>query len=221
MPYPWKPTLKYTKPEEFLNPDNYKFYAKELKEAAAAPLAMRLGKNTLKSIIKDKRFKSLGEVDTHFGGGTEVHRMYREAREKLENGTWGVPKDVQQPLYGYMERKLTIPRTTGNTLQDPSVSMYGQIQVILKDNIKNRTTITLGDSLNTKRTPVEINQALKGNLSEAQVSSAVDVGAYDYYEAQIHGGLSISDIKEIKLNGETLTIAERQTLLENGVIIND
>lgn len=221
MPYPWNPTLKYTKPEEFLNPENYKFYAKELKEAAAAPLAMRLGKNTLKAIIKDKRFKSLNEVDTHFGGGTEVHKMYREAREKLENGTWGIPKDVQQPLYGYMDRKLTIPRTTGNTLQDPSVSMYGQIQVILKDDIKNRTTITLGDSLNTKRTPVEVNQALEGNLSEAQVSSAVDVGAYDYYEAQIHGGLSISDIKEIKLNGETLTIAERQTLLENGVIIND
>ena len=221
MPYPWNPTLKYTKPEEFLNPENYKIYKKELQEAAAASLSMRMNKNTLKLIVKDKKFKSLSEVDTNFGGTREVHKMYREARVKLENDTWGIPKDVQQPLYGYMDRPITIPRTTGNTLQQPSVSMYGDIQVILKDDIKNRTTITLGDSLNTKRTPVEINQALEGNLSEAQVSSAVDIGAYDYYEAQIHGGLSITDIKEIKLNGQTLTIAERQTLLENGVIIND
>jgi hypothetical protein len=221
MPYPWNPTLKYTKPEEFLNPQNYKFYAKELKEAAAAPLAMRIDKNSLQKVIKDGRFKSLSEVDTNFGGSREIVEGYRQNRIRLENGTWGIPKDVQQPLYGYMDRQITIPRTTGNTLQDPSVSFYGEIQIILKDDVKNRTTITLGDSLNTNRTPVEVNQALEGNLSNAQVSSAVDIGAYDYYEAQIHGGLSITDIKEIKLNGKTLSAADRQALLENGIIISE
>jgi hypothetical protein len=221
MPYPWKPTLKYTKPEEFLNPDNYKFYAKELKEAATAPLAMRIDRNSLQKVIKDGRFKSLSEVDTNFGGSREIVEGYRQNRIRLENGTWGIPKDVQQPLYGYMDRQITIPRTTGNTLQDPSVSFYGEIQIILKDDVKNRTTITLGDSLNTNRTPVEINQALEGNLSNAQVSSAVDIGAYDYYEAQIHGGLSITDIKEIKLNGKTLSAADKQALLEKGIIISE
>jgi hypothetical protein len=221
MPYPWNPTLKYTKPEEFLNPENYKFYAKELKEAATAPLAMRIDRTSLQKVIKDGRFKSLSEVDTNFGGSRNIVEGYRQNRIRLENGTWGIPKDVQQPLYGYMDRQITIPRTTGNTLQDPSVSYYGEIQIILKDNVKNRTTITLGDSLNTNRTPVEITQAVEGNLSNAQVSSAVDIGAYDYYEAQIHGGVSITDIKEIKLNGKTLSVAEKQALLENGIIISE
>jgi hypothetical protein len=46
-------------------------------------------------------------------------------------------------------------------------------------------------------------------------------GAYDYYEAQIHGGLSITDIKEVRLNGSTVSAAEKQALLENGIIINE
>jgi hypothetical protein len=176
---------------------------------------------TLKAIIKDKKFKSLNEVETNFGGRFKIAETYRQNRKSLENGAWGIPENAQQPIYGYMDQKVTIHRTTGNTFQEPSVTAYGDIQIILKDEIKNRTTITLGDSLNSKRTPVEINEALAGNLSNAQVSSAVDIGAYDYYEAQIHGGLSITDIKEIRLNGSTVSAAEKQALLENGIIINE
>jgi hypothetical protein len=221
MPYPWNPKLKYTIPQHFLNEVNYKIQAKDLQAAAAAALSMRMSRDTLKKIIKDKKFKSLNEVKTNFGGRYEIAETYRANRKSLENDTWGIPENAPQPIYGYMDQKVTIPRETGNTLQDPSVTAYGDIQIILKDEIKNRTTITLGDSLNSKRTPVEINEALAGNLSNAQVSSAVDIGAYDYYEAQIHGGLSITDIKEIRLNGLTISQAEKQALLENGIIINE
>jgi hypothetical protein len=221
MPYPWNPKLKYTDPQHFLKEVNYKIQAKDLQAAAAAALSMRTDRTALKMIIKDKKFKSLNEVKTNFGGRYEIAETYRANRKSLENETWGIPVSGPQPIYGYMDQKITIHRTTGNTLQDPSVTQYGEIQIILKDDVKNRTTITLGDSLNSKRTPVEINQALAGNLSNAQVSSAVDIGAYDYYEAQIHGGLSINDIKEIRLNGQTVSKAEKQTLLENGIIINE
>jgi hypothetical protein len=221
MPYPWNPKLKYTDPKDFLKDENYKIQAKDLQAAAAAPLSMRTSWDTLKTIIKDKKFKSLNEVETNFGGRFKIAEAYRANRKSLENDTWGIPENTQQPIYGYMDQKITIHRTTGNTFQEPSVTAYGDIQIILKDEIKNRTTITLGDSLNSKRTPVEINEALAGNLSNAQVSSAVDIGAYDYYEAQIHGGLSITDIKEIRLNGRTVSKAEKQTLLENGIIINE
>jgi SPP1 gp7 family putative phage head morphogenesis protein len=221
MPYPWNPKLKYTDPKDFLKDENYKIQAKDLQAAAAASLSMRMSRDTLKTIIKDKKFKSLDQVETNFGGRFKIAETYRQNRKSLENGTWGIPENTQQPIYGYMDQKVTIHRTTGNTFQEPSVAGYGDIQIILKDEIKNRTTITLGDSLNTKRTPVEINQALTGDLSNAQVSSAVDIGAYDYYEAQIHGGLSITDIKEIRLNGQTVSKAEKQALLENGIIINE
>ena len=221
MPYPWNPKLKYTDPQHFLKEENYKIQAKDLQAAAAAALSMRTDKTALKMIIKDKKFKSLNEVKTNFGGRYEIAETYRTNRKALENDTWGIPVSGPQPIYGYMDQKITIHRTTGNTLQDPSVTQYGEIQIILKDDVKNRTTITLGDSLNSKRTPVEINQALAGNLSNAQVSSAVDIGAYDYYEAQIHGGLSITDIKEIRLNGSALSKAEKQALLKEGIIINE
>jgi len=221
MPYPWNPKLKYTNPQEFLNNQNYKIQAKDLQAAAAAPLSMRVSRDTLQMVIKDKKFKTLNEVETNFGGRFKVAEVYRKNRKSLENDTWGIPENAQQPIYGYMDQKVTIHSTLGNTFQEPSVTAYGDIQVILKDEIKNRTTITLGDSLNTKRTPVEINQALAGDLSNAQVSSAVDIGAYDYYEAQIHGGLSITDIKEIRLNGQTVSKAEKQALLENGITINE
>jgi SPP1 gp7 family putative phage head morphogenesis protein len=221
MPYPWNPKLKYTDPQDFLKDENYKIQAKDLQAAAAAPLSMRMSWDTLKTIIKDKKFKSLNEVETHFGGRFKIEETYRRNRKSLENNTWGIPENAQQPIYGYMDQKVTIHRTTGNTFQEPSVTAYGDIQIILKDEIKNRTTITLGDSLNSKRIPVEIKEALAGNLSNAQVTSAVDIGAYDYYEAQIHGGLSITDIKEIRLNGRTVSKAEKQTLLENGIIINE
>jgi len=221
MPYPWNPKLKYTDPQDFLKDENYKIQAKDLQAAAAAPLSMRMSWDTLKAIIKDKKFKSLNEVETHFGGRFKIEETYRRNRKSLENDTWGIPENAQQPIYGYMDQKVTIHRTTGNTFQEPSVTAYGDIQIILKDEIKNRTTITLGDSLNSKRIPVEIKEALAGNLSNAQVTSAVDIGAYDYYEAQIHGGLSITDIKEIRLNGRTVSKAEKQTLLENGIIINE
>ena len=221
MPYPWNPKLKYTDPQHFLKDENYKIQAKDLQAAAAAALSMRTDKTALKMIIKDKKFKSLNEVKTNFGGRYEVAETYRANRKSLENDTWGIPENGPQPIYGYMDQKVTIHRTTGNTFQEPSVTAYGDIQIILKDDVKNRTTITLGDSLNSKRTPVEINEALAGNLTNAQVSSAVDIGAYDYYEAQIHGGLSITDIKEIRLNGSTLSKAEKQTLLKNGITINE
>jgi hypothetical protein len=110
----------------------------------------------------------------------------------------------ERPVYGYVG--------VSGSEHPKSVQHYGEVTLVLKDKVRERTTVTLGDSLNTHSNPVPID----AKLTPREVSDAtartiyrnefttVAKGGYTpidrgmtYIEAQIVGGVKRSDIEEI------------------------
>ncbi len=229
MPYKLNPKIK--PPIEDVGWDDKDFEKGKnlLKEVAASPIAIRVRENSLESIVETGRFKTLEEI-----GDSRVGTDYFQARQELEIGLWGVPEKDIGPVYGYIDT----PKQTG---LDNQTRMYGEIKITLKDNVAERATITPGDSANHGFTPVSLADAREGKLTSQQVdmayrSRAFQTGAssvsapramvyghsqIDYYEAQIHGGVSLNDIKSVYIP-KTAPIKEStiSALKSKGIEVN-
>jgi hypothetical protein len=211
MPYEWKPEFKERLTAPVLGSKELNLGREQLKQVAEAPIAIRLDGGELNYIVGLGRFKTLEEqLDLKNMDG------YREARQDLEVGLWGVPETDTGPIYGYFDTPL-------HPSVDNQTRSYGDIKVILKDSVAGRTTITPGDSANHGLTPVLVTDARKGNLSLEQVDSAYlsrpfqsgattvsrpvnsvrKIESIDYFEAQIHGGISLKDIKSVDIRNQS------------------
>jgi SPP1 gp7 family putative phage head morphogenesis protein len=170
-------------------------------EAAEQPVRINLSSKSLEGVANDGRFKSVFERPTY--------SEYMEQRLKVETDSMGIPKSIkpiERPIYG---------STSGDA------SMYGNVQVTLKDSVKGRTTITLGDSF-VEQNPVFIRDILSGDVTRDALAQASPIrltnfegmskriiqGAsdadvadfvknYSYWEVQIHGGVSLDDILSV------------------------
>jgi hypothetical protein len=208
MPYEWKPKIKTpsdtsTEFEDF----EYKKGKQYLEEAAISPTAIRVSGGELNSIVSEGRFKTLEEQPD-----AADFDSYKQARQELEVGLWGIPEKDAGPVYGYIDTPL-------QPSLDNETRNYGEIKIILKDSVAGRTTITAGDSANSGLTPVLLKDIREGNLTNQQVDGAYRSRAFqsnaktvfspriivtqhtriDYYEAQIHGGVSLKDIKSVDI----------------------
>lgn len=97
---------------------------------------IRVTRRNLSKIMKDGRFKS--QFEARASGGAFAPEM----RSRLERLLMGVPEDVappERPIYGYFS-----DHPAGKA---PEVDHYGDIAVKLKPGVKERATVTLGDSL--------------------------------------------------------------------------
>lgn len=232
MPYEWKPEFKE---KERLTASELSFEElnmgrEQLQQVAEAPIAIRVssGDLELRKIVEHGGFKSLTELPEPTLG-FEIE--YNEARYDLEKGLWGQPTNANSPIYGYFDTPLQ-PSVGNETLS------YGDVKIILKDKVAGRTTISPGDSANHGLTPVLVTDARKGNLSLEQVDSAYrsrhfqrgvtsvsrpirsvrTIGDIDYFEAQIHGGVSLSDIKSVRLEKYSIVGDSTIALLEKAGI---
>lgn len=140
------------------------------------------------------------------------------------------PADAR-PVYGFVSRD--------GDEHPVSVSQYGEVTLVLRDDVRTRTTVTVGDSLNSHATPIPLN----GRVTARQVADASEntpfmdafyavqrdggrafgnVGRI-YMEAQIMGGVKRSDIERIVFQdgvrspGEIQALAER--LAPDGIIV--
>jgi GNAT superfamily N-acetyltransferase len=232
MPYGWKPEFREKErlTSSELSSKEVNLGREQLKQVAAAPTAIRLFGRELNEIVELGRFKTLEEQP-------DLKNMsdYREARQDLEVGLWGVPEKDAGPIYGYFDTPL-----------QPSlfnqVRNYGEATIFLKDSVAGRTTITAGDSANHGLTPVLVTDARKGNLSLEQVDSVYrsryfqrgetsvsqpinsvrTIESIDYFEAQIHGGISLKDIKSVDVRNQSgysppVSEATKKILKENGI----
>ena len=213
MPYEWKPEFKEKErlTARELSSAELNLGREQLQQVAKAPIAIRVssGDLELRKIVEDGGFKSLTEQPAPTIG-FEIE--YNEARYDLEKGLWGQPTNVNSPIYGYLDTPLQ-PSIENETVH------YGDVKIVLKDNVAGRTTMTPGDSANHGLTPVLVTDARKGNLSLEQVDSAYrsryfqrgvtsvsrpinsvrTIKDIDYFEAQIHGGVTLGDIKSVTL----------------------
>ncbi len=123
------------------------------------------------------------------------------------------------------------------------MAQYGGVQVILKNEVKDRSTFTIGDSLDAasprgiKASPVRDPSNPTSQLTEVRdvnynggtngirmsMTTSMDRGIRlpnAYVETQIHGGLRTSDIKEVRYyRGHDIPPATRKALEKQGVRI--
>jgi len=232
MPYEWKPEFKERErlTSSELSFEELNLGREQLKQIADSPITVRVssGDLELRKIAEEGRFKSLTEMPEP-KLGYEID--YREGRFDLEKGLWGLPTDSHSPIYGYFDTPL-------QSWVDNQTSHYGDVKIVLKDSVVGRTTISAGDSANHGLTPVLVTDARKGNLSLEQVDSAYrsrhfqrgatsvgmpvrsvrTVGEIDYFEAQIHGGVRLSDIKSVRLEKYSIVGDSTIALLEKAGI---
>jgi hypothetical protein len=95
-------------------------------------------------------------------------------------------------------------------------NQYGQVQLVLKDDVKSRTTYTIGDSLDNFAKPTKLGGEFPRNINNINVASSAfrysnnndgknmfDTKAWhsrSYLEAQVHGGVKLSDISKVILH---------------------
>ena len=170
------------------------------------------------------------QFDTAESGGL----LDNDLRAVNEFTTHGVPpnaKGADRPVYGFIGQP--------GREHPGSLMQYGDVTLVLKDNARDRTTVTLGDSLNTFSTPVP----LKGRLTDRQVSDMTAVSAFSrssndyemvasegiaalssgkiFMEAQISGGVSRSDISRIvfarRFHVPSEVASLRESLADEGI----
>lgn len=169
------------------------------------PVKIRVSEDVLNKVINDGRFK------TQFETGASGGLLSNAIRADFENKVFGIPKDstLGRPIYGYIHPG-----------KFDTIDQYGKIIVELKDSVRQRTTFTVGDSLDSTsrgEEPLLSPQPLTepsylaarhlpqwGPLDWHNVSEVSS-----YIEAQIHGGVAVKDIERVvfRTNPDSATIA--------------
>jgi len=175
-----------------------------------------------------------GYIKNQFESSTSQGLLDAGTRDRLEDRLFGIPTGEsdpsKRPIYGYLGAD------DGSSDEGDSVQTYGAVAVRLKDDVKERTTFTVGDSLDanyeyrgsSKETYPLGGVAAMANVAPQPVlhpsSLAYDFGlksnfenkttvdeferakgigglakhGIDHYvEAQIHGGVRMSDVESV------------------------
>ncbi len=168
---------------------------------SASKLAKRpmfIGVKSPHSIFNDGRMKSLAELEEE-GEATHTDEYIKD-RHDYEHHVMGVDHQVDpqlRPIYGSLH-------------DHPADNTYGKYHLELKDHVRPRTTVTLGDSLNYSLRPYGIDHVdkltpahLKSMSSPHEVNSLSKRGRMsEYMEFQVHGGLGVDDVKRIHMYGQ-------------------
>ena len=164
-----------------------------LRDDLAYPMSIRSGQIGAEAILTDGRFKTQFETGAS-GGLFDV-----EFRSRSERAGLGIPEHVdltQRPVYGYVKAG------------SPKVSQYGGVEFELKESVKERATYTLGDSLGR----FDLGTAVGSPISDPDLlgcDGLIDLyheyGARQvpYIEAQIQGGVSVSDVARIIVHSDS------------------
>ena len=133
-------------------------------------------------LIEQGRYKTQFEINQ--SGGLYNPEM-RAGDELLHQGLLEDIPVEKRPAYGF----LAMPGEADSN----DVAQYGSVRLVLKPGVRDRTTITFGDSLNGEATPIP----LTGDVTDEQMFAARSMAPGDYTEAQIHGGVTLDDVEKI------------------------
>jgi hypothetical protein len=167
-------------------------------------------------VLDGGRFKT--QFETFTSGGAMDPEVRAISEMQQFNHAPAMPPE-KRTVYGYMAPE-------GTELQE-SVDQYGPVRFVLKPAVRERTTMTVGDSLSTGAIPIPV----EGPVTDEQVIRARALGTIffpdspgtrlaifaspeawldeDYAEAQIHGGVSLNDVAEIHVpHGGTVVVGK-------------
>lgn len=169
-------------------------------------IATRTSMDGLESILEDGRIKS------QFEDVKSSTYITKEQRAEVEKTLFGYNNNLNpklRPIYGYLTNKKFDISSKNGAIQ------YGNVSIVLKKkNVFNRTTYTIGDSLDGSRwdfkVPTLLSQpnirsmAAHRSLTDSYGKYTGKLGSLDevtnnvpYVEAQIHGGVSVKDIDKV------------------------
>lgn len=185
-------------------------------------IAIQFPSRHLDALLADGRFKT--QFETESSGGTLNTRIRAEAEEL----GLGIPADVnpaERPIYGYMDLGQAARFNVHN---------YGDLTFIVKDEVRQRATVTADDSLqnmldgNVAGTPM-INPGKAGwdrqvpaIYAYAQSGDITDIMySFAYIEVQMQNGVSLSDMSAVIDARGVLTAAQRQALIDRGIEVRD
>ena len=166
---------------------------------ADAEIRMRIREDGLAGWLESGAFETFHSV------GYTAGLADRTVRIEVEHGVLGVPADASpcdRPIYGYVH---------GSADELSSrITDYGKILVRLDDGLRQRATVTLGDSMgSTNRgnwacmSPEPLEQPVLlcrfANRDVVSAGNLVDAcdPYYGYAEVQIYGPLYPHDIREV------------------------
>lgn len=149
-----------------------------------------------------------------------------KGRAIAEARAMGVPMDTphdQRPIYGYLSSSKIPP-------EQEAAEGYGDFIVKLKPHMKERSTISFGDSfrgstnnefLSVSSTEASHNAIHPAAIAGAGLGSLDSIEAFNakqkkYIEAHMHGGVTPDDIESIRVKGEP-SAELRQRLDASGI----
>ncbi len=158
-------------------------------QLAGKPIVVRLRPDALSSVLRDGRMKNAYETGRS-GGDSGTSAGYRAKRARAEQIFFGIdPKAPasERPIYAHVAVAgvRAVPSDSGLD----RLSAYGDVQIVLRDTVRPRTTASMGDSIDDHILPSPI------DAPEWYSTAAGRFGRYA--EAQVHGGVSTSDIAEV------------------------
>lgn len=194
--------------------------AARLKELLAGkPVAVRVrDEAALRDILDGGRFKTQHEgVARAAGLGTEL--AHRRLGEQILGVPAGTPPD-RRPVYGYvavggiepaLAAGVQIPGIRQREGQEDVLSAYGEIQVVLKPEVRGRTTVTVGDSLDEigfiRPTPIDDPGAESLGSRDLDMLARPGFTRTGYVEAQVRGGARAEDIAEVVFSRQPSPLA--------------
>jgi len=175
-------------------------------------IAIKLDEETLAMVLDDDKMKNAHESNV-MGQYAESTPDYVDLRSKVESGMFGEKTAENAPIYGYVYPDL-------NMMRNRTASEYGDVTVILKDQVKDRSTVTFGDSYSdntlfgdagvinrSTATPMRNPDHRSFNpetISKKVLESGGGISMLDgftweyrYVEVQVSGGISLSNIDRV------------------------
>lgn len=192
------------------SPEQREVFERFAQEVANSPVEVRVSEFNLKDILDSGRLMS--QFETGMSNGTFDMSM----RAEVEFAAFGVPTDVAdaaRPIYGYLN----------STLMDSGdvVSQYGRIALVLDDAVAPRTTMTLMDSLGSDAKGLALDAVRSGSVPAEGLARSVIPSLFDpatgvldtqYAEVQIHGGVTTSMIREIRVDASFMASDKIESL---------
>lgn len=203
--------------DEYLIEKEIEIIVRQMNETRKEDIYVAVTPDVLVKILKDRRILS------QFESGTSGGLFSPETRRSFEYYNMGIPETLEdklRPIYGFQlsEDQLGLPVTSS-----PAAQQYGNIVIKLKKDVRGRTTMTGGDSLDNELVAIPVD----GEVSESRVLSAtgqsfiwdateiaeealmeevfgdLNFGSgettppFRYNEVQVHGGVTLDMIEEV------------------------
>lgn len=188
---------------------------------AERDVAIQFRSQLLDSLLDTGRYR------TQFETGTTGGTLDKKARTQAEATGIGIPTKIDprlRPVYGYVD--------FGADSFHGNVGGYGDITLVMRPEVRARSTVTVGDSLYGMKARQVAATPLEAPLPESMDTLIGPLYQYarrgdlrglinnvDYLEVQIQGGVTVEDIAFVRDQGGKLTEAQVAALGERGIAV--